>query len=249
MEIGLVRFTPHGKIGQLGMLINPERSIPFEASRIHGLYDVDVELAPRFQEIVHLLKAFIHELPLFVYNEDFDMGFLNFQLRQLKFQPIENPVIDVLKLARKLLEKERMRMNLTKVASYLGITVQRSRAHRAVYDAYLTGEVFRKFIPLLEAQSVFTFSDLLIYLGKSEERFQQWIHDITRAILSRKIVEIVYIDMNGVETTRRIVPKQIDHRNNEYFLLAYCLERKDERVFKFSRIRQWKPTPENLDDF
>ena len=70
----LVRDLPTGVT--FHRLIDPERDIDPEATRVHGLTRSDLAGKPRFAEIVDELLAFIGEGPLVAHNAPFDFGFL-----------------------------------------------------------------------------------------------------------------------------------------------------------------------------
>lgn len=51
VEIAMLKISPGGKEDVFQKRINPEMPIPPQASEIHGIYDKDVENAPRFKEV------------------------------------------------------------------------------------------------------------------------------------------------------------------------------------------------------
>ncbi len=58
-------------------LIDPERDIPEEVTRIHGFRASDVAGKPKFAEIAAQLIAFLADAKLIAHNAPFDFGFLN----------------------------------------------------------------------------------------------------------------------------------------------------------------------------
>jgi DNA polymerase-3 subunit epsilon len=56
--------------------VNPERSIPADASRVHGIYDEDVALAPLFRAQARSFVAFCDGAVPCAYNESFDRSFI-----------------------------------------------------------------------------------------------------------------------------------------------------------------------------
>ena len=58
-------------------LIHPQRDIPDEAARIHGITLDKLRDAPRFEEIADELLAFLEDGKLIAHNAAFDFGFLN----------------------------------------------------------------------------------------------------------------------------------------------------------------------------
>ncbi len=59
VEIGAVKIYPDGRRETFDRRINPERLIPIEAIRIHGISDADVEDAPPFHAIAGELLRFL----------------------------------------------------------------------------------------------------------------------------------------------------------------------------------------------
>lgn len=83
------------------------------------------------------------------YNATFDAQFLRMFFRKNNDKYYGswffNPIIDVMTLAGFVLMKERKHLpnfRLTTVANYLGIEVDESKAHGALYDTQLTRQVF-----------------------------------------------------------------------------------------------------------
>ena len=82
----LVREMPTGR--QFHALIHPDRDIPEEAARIHGITLAMLEGKPRFPAIVDELLAFMGDVPLVAHNAPFDFGFLNAELRRAGRKPL-----------------------------------------------------------------------------------------------------------------------------------------------------------------
>lgn len=82
--------------------VNPERDMPDEAYRIHGLAQGFLEKHPRFAVIADEFLDFIAGATLVIHNAEFDMRFINAELARLHKAPIgmEN-VIDTVELARR----------------------------------------------------------------------------------------------------------------------------------------------------
>lgn len=56
------------------------------------------------------------------------------------------------------------------------------------------------------------------------------------AILSHRVVEILYAGANGSMKRRKIQPLKLLCKSGNWYVKAYCMERQDFRVFKISRI-------------
>jgi DNA polymerase-3 subunit epsilon len=58
-------------------VIDPERDIPAEASRIHGFTNGDVAGKPKFAAIADQLLKFLGDADIIAHNAPFDFGFLD----------------------------------------------------------------------------------------------------------------------------------------------------------------------------
>lgn len=76
VEIAAVRLEGMKVVRTWQTYLNPDRPIPDEASRVHGLYDEDVALAPRFRDRARDLLAFCEGAAPAAYQDAFDRGFL-----------------------------------------------------------------------------------------------------------------------------------------------------------------------------
>lgn len=61
--------------------VNPRRSIGEGAQRIHGITDNDLKDSPYFEDIAENLLQFIEGAELVIHNAQFDVGFLNNELK------------------------------------------------------------------------------------------------------------------------------------------------------------------------
>ena len=102
IEIGaleIINLVPTGKT--LHLYINPERDIDPDAIKIHGITNEFVSNKPLFKNVANEFLDFIRDDKLVIHNAAFDMGFLNFELRNSGFLPISNEnIIDTLQIAR-----------------------------------------------------------------------------------------------------------------------------------------------------
>lgn len=70
------------------VLINPERDVPPEASRVHGFTLDDLLDKPKFAEIADGFLAFIGEDEMIAHNAPFDFGFINAELKPAANSPL-----------------------------------------------------------------------------------------------------------------------------------------------------------------
>ena len=81
VEIGcveLINYVPTGQSRQY--YINPERDMPEEAFKVHGLSAEFLADKPRFAEIAEDFLDFVRDDILVIHNAEFDLRFLNAEL-------------------------------------------------------------------------------------------------------------------------------------------------------------------------
>jgi DNA polymerase-3 subunit epsilon len=103
VEIGCVEVFNLERTGrEFHAYINPDRDVPEEVVRVHGLRGDFLRTQKRFGEIVADFIEFVGDAPLVAHNASFDRGFINAELRRLKMAELETErFIDTLAIARK----------------------------------------------------------------------------------------------------------------------------------------------------
>lgn len=135
----LVNRVPSGQTFQT--YINPERDMPEEAFRIHGLSQDFLSGHPVFAEVVEGFLGFIEDAPLVIHNADFDLKFLNAELRRLERPPLPGGgVINTLALARRRFPGAQA--NLDALCKRFGIDNSARTLHGALLDCELLAEVY-----------------------------------------------------------------------------------------------------------
>jgi DNA polymerase-3 subunit epsilon len=122
-------------------VIDPERDIPADASRIHGFTNADVQGKPRFAEIVEDLLAFMGDDKLIAHNAPFDFGFLNAELKLLGLPPLAmERMVDTLALAKQRFPG--MPNSLDALCRRFAIDLSARTTHNALLDCKLLAEVY-----------------------------------------------------------------------------------------------------------
>ena len=156
-EIAVVRVSTSGDELVWSTLVNPERRVPRQISRLTGIDNQMVATAPRFASVAPTIQQLIGDLLIVGHNVSFDIGFLNAELVRCGLPKLINQSLDTLALADALIPDIR-RLSLTEVARHLG--VQRSEAHRAAADAEATLRVLGKLRVVAEEQGDATLETL-----------------------------------------------------------------------------------------
>jgi DNA polymerase-3 subunit epsilon len=120
--------------------LNPERDIDEGAAAVHGLTLDRLQDEPKFAEIAPALLEFIGDAELIIHNAPFDMGFLNAELARMGLPPLQNKVIDTLKVAKELHPGKRN--NLNALCDRYFIDNSHRTLHGALLDTELLAEVY-----------------------------------------------------------------------------------------------------------
>ncbi len=135
----LVRELPTGR--HFHALIHPDRDIPEETTRIHGITIEHLLGKPRFHEIVDELLEFMGEDRLIAHNAPFDFGFVDAELSRLDRPPLARTrMIDTLALAKARFPG--MPNSLDALCRRFGIDLSERTSHNALLDCRLLAEVY-----------------------------------------------------------------------------------------------------------
>src|SRR5215475_13868261 len=89
IEIGCVELIDHFPTGRSWQCyLNPERDMPAEAERVHGISGAFLADKPRFAAVVTELLEFLGDAPLVIHNAGFDLKFLNAEFARVDGDPI-----------------------------------------------------------------------------------------------------------------------------------------------------------------
>jgi DNA polymerase-3 subunit epsilon len=147
VEIGCVELVDRKPTGRrLHRYLNPEREVPVEAQRIHGLTDEFLADKPKFREVAAELADFIRDAELVIHNASFDMEFLDAEFALLdntdmaSARALSAHVVDTLKMARDL--RPGKRNTLDALCTEYGVDNSNRQFHGALLDAELLAEVY-----------------------------------------------------------------------------------------------------------
>lgn len=142
IEIGCLEMINKVLTGrEFHCYINPQRDVPQEAYRIHGISSEFLIDKPLFSHIADEFLAFIEGATLVIHNARFDIGFINHELSKLGKMALElNEVIDTLTMARKAFPGARA--NLDALCKRFKIDNTMRTKHGALLDAQLLAEIY-----------------------------------------------------------------------------------------------------------
>ncbi|HEX2941815.1 MAG TPA: DNA polymerase III subunit epsilon [Rhodopila sp.] len=135
----LINDLPTGR--HFHALIDPQRDIPEEASRVHGFTAVHLAGKPLFAEVAPGLAEFFQDSPLIAHNAPFDFGFLNMEFGRLGMPALARErMIDTLALAKTRFPG--MPNSLDALCRRFSIDLSARTTHNALLDCRLLAEVY-----------------------------------------------------------------------------------------------------------
>jgi DNA polymerase-3 subunit epsilon len=142
VEIGCIEMIGRVETGRsFHAYFNPDRDMPPEAERVHGLSAAFLATKPRFAETADELLEFLGDAPLVAHNAGFDFGFLNNELELLGRAPISmERMVDTVALARK--KHPGAKLSLDALCTRYGIDRSHRVKHGALLDAELLAQVY-----------------------------------------------------------------------------------------------------------
>jgi DNA polymerase-3 subunit epsilon len=186
VEIGCVELINHIPTGRnFHVYLNPERNMPEEARRIHGLDDAFLADKALFKDEVDAFLNFIADATLVIHNAPFDMGFLNAELDRIKRGALKNEVIDTVKVARKA--HPGARVSLDALCKHYGIDNSRRTVHGALLDSEILAEVYLELLGgrqvgfALSAEAAAQASGIQMPQKKHGTRKTPWVSTMTEA--------------------------------------------------------------------
>lgn len=142
VEIGAVEISnliPTGRV--FHKYIDPERDMPEEAFRVHGLSREFLAGHQPFRSIADQFAAFIADAQLIIHNAEFDTKFLNAEFGLLDMQPLDpSRIVDTLAMARR--RHPGAPNSLDALCQRYAIDLSRRDKHGALLDANLLAEVY-----------------------------------------------------------------------------------------------------------
>lgn len=146
IEICCIELENHVPTGRdFHTLVNPERDIPEEAARVHGITAEKLIGAPLFADIADRFLEFIDDAPLVIHNAEFDLKFLNAELERLS-KPLLIPArgIDTIAIAKRRFPGARY--SLDELCRRFNIDLSIRTLHSAKVDTELLAKVYLELI-------------------------------------------------------------------------------------------------------
>jgi DNA polymerase III epsilon subunit family exonuclease len=141
VEVGAVKFRNGEVIEEKSWLVNPQRDIPYWATKVHGITDDMVKGKPTFKDIYPEFQKFINGSVLMAHNARFDISFVKAEIKRAGCELPPNLVIDSLSLFRKWYPKSTSH-SVEAVARHAEVKID--TLHRAAADSLYVFLIFDK---------------------------------------------------------------------------------------------------------
>ncbi len=146
VEIGCVELIDQFPTGRtLQFYLNPERDVPIESQRVHGLSAEFLADKALFAHVVDEFLEFLGDSPLVIHNASFDIKFINAELKRCGRGTIPLArAIDTIEIAKRKLPGARY--SLDELCRRFGVDLSVRTKHGALLDAQLTAEIYLELV-------------------------------------------------------------------------------------------------------
>jgi DNA polymerase-3 subunit epsilon len=146
VELGCVELIDHFPTGRtFQAYLNPEREVPIETTRVHGLTNEFLADKALFAHIVEEFLEFLGDSPLVIHNASFDIKFINAELKRCSKPPIPlTRAIDTIEIAKRKVPGARY--SLDELCRRFSIDTTARTKHGALLDAELTAQVYLELV-------------------------------------------------------------------------------------------------------
>ncbi|MBU2091696.1 MAG: DNA polymerase III subunit epsilon [Alphaproteobacteria bacterium] len=146
VEIACIELDNHLPTGRsYQQYINPERDMPEEAFKVHGLSADFLAGHPKFADICGDFLDFIEDSLLVIHNAEFDMRFINAEISALGHAQLPSGrAVDTLAMARR--KYPGAQSSLDALCKRFGIDNGHRNLHGALVDADLLAAVYLELI-------------------------------------------------------------------------------------------------------
>ncbi len=217
IEIAIYIYNGKEIINEYSTLINPERNIPFNITRLTGITNEMVKDAPEFWEIAKDIIILTEGKSIVAHNASFDFNFIRNEFKSLGYN-FKRDRLCTVKLSRKIIPNHKS-YSLGKLCKELGIKID--GRHRAAGDAFATVKLFKHLLKISPSlgqlnSSMFYHIDAKIIKNMPEEPGVYYFHDHNGDIIyigkSKNIRTRVFSHFSDGKSERTL--KMIDEIHN-----------------------------------
>ena len=195
VEIGCIELLNSVATGEnFHVYLDPERDVPQEAFRVHGLSQAFLVGKPKFAEIAEAFQEFIGQATLIIHNAEFDIKFLNAELSKCGRDPLMmDRVVDTLAIARR--KHPGASNSLDALCTRYKVDNSKRTKHGALLDAEILADLYVELTG--GRQTVFALTEAK--KQKIETRMA------TIQVGSRPLVLDLVIDQDGIDFHAKLI--------------------------------------------
>lgn len=191
VEVGCVEVVDGVRTGNnLHIYINPERDVPEDAVKIHGLTTEFLSDKAIFRDEAERIWKYFHEDPetvLVAHNAQFDMKFMNFEFDKIGYENISLKVIDSLEIAKRKFPGQKN--NLDALCKRYNVDGSRRVLHGALLDAELLADVYIEMMEKAQ-QNIFAVANANKDVEKVQVTDSEMQTTVERKILKARTFEL-----------------------------------------------------------
>lgn len=147
VEFGGIEMVDTVETGRLlHHYINPERDVPEEAFKVHGLSEEFLKDKPVFAKVGQEIADFLDGATLVAHNASFDVKFLIMEFERMGLKPTWKAVVDTMVIARRRFPGSPSSLNA--LLDRFGIDRSNRTLHGALLDSQLLIPVYIKLLNL-----------------------------------------------------------------------------------------------------
>jgi len=217
IEIAIYIHDGNKIVNEYSTLINPERFISANITRITGITNEMVKDAPKFWEVAKEIVIFTEGKSFVAHNASFDYNFVRNEFKSLGYD-FKRDRLCTVKLSRKIIPNHRS-YSLGKICADLGIVID--GRHRAAGDALATVKLFEHLLKTDSTlghlnSSKFYHIDASIIKSLPEEPGVYYFHDHNGDVIyigkSKNLKTRVFSHFSNEKTPKAL--KMVDEIHN-----------------------------------
>lgn len=239
VELAGLRVRGRERLAKFDALVNPGREISPQAFAVNKITPEMLKDAPGIEIVMPRFLDFIQGSYLCSYNVEFDLSFLDNELKIIGLPALANQEsFDILTIAKRLMPNQQ-RYALWFIADKLG--VKACQQHRAFSDVEMTWEVFNRLKDICQEKGITDFSSFSNLFAFNpvflESAAFLKISQIEKAINLRARLKMKYLSTKDAGISlREVIPKEIRQDAKNKYLIGFCCLKKEERTFKIDNI-------------
>ncbi len=247
VELAAVRVSEGEIVDQFEQLVRPEIPIEPEATEIHGIDESMVRDARTAGDVLEDFGTWAGDDWLVAHNAGADARVLGFECARHGREALQNPFLDTLALAKKLIPEAPDHKLLT-LCDFLEL--EDGPHHRALPDAVYCWKVLEECAERLCAERPATREELLAQSGRpvsiagrvpSLPTLPRRLRRLRAALEGGEEVTALYGE--GLETPARLsfVPRFLFERRSKGYLEAQCTRSGLLKTYRIDRFRKILP--------